>query len=55
MLIEPCAPPVSFVYSDSDMDNDETWEQIKSLSYTVYLTIRNDMAGYQLKTDEGDV
>lgn len=35
MFIEPGAPPVSFVYSDSDMDYDETWKQINTASFPV--------------------
>lgn len=32
MFTEPGAPLVSFVYSDSDMDYDETWKQINTAS-----------------------
>ena len=32
MFIEPGAPLVSFVYSDSDMDYDETRKQINTTS-----------------------
>ena len=35
MFIEPGAPLVSFVYSDSDMDDDETWKQINTTSFPV--------------------
>lgn len=30
MFIEPGAPLVSFVCNDSDIDHDETWEQINT-------------------------
>lgn len=35
MFIEPGAPLVSFVYSDSDMDCDETRKQINKTSFLV--------------------
>lgn len=35
MFIEPGAALVSFVYRDSDMDYDETWKQINTISCPV--------------------
>lgn len=35
MFTEPGAPLVSFVYSDSDVDYDETWKQINTTSFAV--------------------
>lgn len=35
MFIEPGAPLVSFVYSDSDMDYDETRKQINTTSFGI--------------------
>lgn len=46
MFIEPGAPLVSFVYSDSDMDSDETWKQINTTTFPVDEHLRINVAQY---------
>lgn len=46
MFVEPGAPLVSFVYSDSDMDYDETWKQINTTTFPVDEHLRINVAKY---------